>query len=299
MGLRRAVAGTWFFALALSANTVNAAGLSFGGLFGGADGEGRTIDIGRIVSSAREAFGEVNEEKERAVGREAAAVLLGAAPLVDDPALQRYVNRVGRWVALHTERPDLPWRFGVLDSDNVNAFAAPGGYIFITRGLLARLHSEAELAGVLAHECVHVLERDHLHAVQKTARVDLAAAVIGSTVENSERQVLDRVASGFQEIYARGLDKEDEFQADRKGIVIATRAGYNPFGLAATLQTLASMNPEDSALALMFQTHPGPGQRLGRLDRDFTAFDPYAGQPEVDGRFLAATASIRQAAERK
>ncbi len=221
------------------------------------------------------------------------ALLLTTAPLVEDAALQRYVNRVGRWVALHTERPELEWHFGVLDTDTVNAFAAPGGYIFITRGLMARLRSEAELAGVLAHECVHVLERHHLQAVQKGARLDLAAAVVGSAVENDKRQQLDRIASGFKELYARGLDKEDEFSADRKGMVIATRAGYSPYGLAASLQTLAAMDPGDSSLAFMFKTHPGPGQRLERLDPDFPRLEAFAGQPEVDARFERFAASLR------
>src|SRR3989344_5488771 len=94
---------------------------------------------------------QTSEGDEVTLGKDVAANLLGAAPLVNDPALQAYVNKVGMWIALHTSRPNLPWRFGVLDTNSVNAFATPGGYVFITRGMLMRMRDESELAGVLAH----------------------------------------------------------------------------------------------------------------------------------------------------
>jgi len=93
-----------------------------------------------------------SKEEEIALGREIAGNLLGAAPLVKDAALQKYVNSVGRWVASQSERPDLPWRFGVIESEDLNAFAAPGGYIMLTKGLYRKLNNEAQLAGVLGHE---------------------------------------------------------------------------------------------------------------------------------------------------
>src|SRR6185436_10299133 len=103
------------------------------------------------------------------------ANLLGASPLVNDPNLQNYVNRVGKWVALHSDRPNLPWRFGVMEDDDINAFATPGGYILITRGLLMRMRDEAELAGVLGHEITHVVEKHVLKTMRKEARTDLLA----------------------------------------------------------------------------------------------------------------------------
>ncbi|HWU81844.1 MAG TPA: M48 family metalloprotease, partial [Methylophilaceae bacterium] len=115
----------------------------------------------------------VDDKGEAEIGSGVAANLLGAAPLVQDDKLQAYVSRLGWWLAMQTERADLSWRFGVLDSDTVNAFAAPGGYVFITRGLLLRMRNEAELAGVLSHEIAHVLKRHHLNAIQKNARTGL------------------------------------------------------------------------------------------------------------------------------
>ena len=127
------------------------------------------IDINKMVDTVKnvgKAVKEIDEPEEISIGKDVASRLLGAAPLVANPGLQRYVNQVGRWLAVQTERPDLPWQFGVLDSPNVNAFAVPGGTIFITRGLLERMRSEAELAGVLGHEIVHVLRKHHLKAFQ-------------------------------------------------------------------------------------------------------------------------------------
>ena len=257
----------------------------FGNLFGGDDGK---FDLGKLVKTlktAREAFGKVSEEDEIKVGEEAAAVLLGAVPLVDNEPVQRYLNRVGHWVALHTKRPHLPWKFGLLESDDINAFAAPGGYVFVTRGLMMQMESEAELASTLAHEVVHVLEKHHLDAVQKGAKMELAISMLGSNSNAKKREKLQRISSGFKELYSRGLSKEDEYQADRMGLVIAARAGYDPYGLPAVLQNLQAMNPQSQSLALMFKTHPTPTQRLGLLAQYYPYIEPFSAQAQVSKRF--------------
>jgi predicted Zn-dependent protease len=256
--------------------------------------ESGDLDVGKTLETAKQAFAGVSTEQEQTIGEEAVAVLLGAVPLLDNDPLQRYVNRVGHWVALHSERRKLPWRFGVLDTEDVNAFAAPGGYIFVTKGLLLRMQSEAELAGTLAHETVHVVEKHYLDAVQKQARMDLAISVAGTQVEGEDRQRLDKISNGFKELYSRGLDKEDEFEADRKGVVIAARAGYDPYGLPAVLQTLAGMNPQDASLAFLFKTHPPPAKRLSLLEPFFRRLDPYATQPQIRQRFLKQLAPLKQ-----
>lgn len=261
-------------------------------LGGGNGGGGGELDIGRMLSSGKKAFGKVSDEEEVKIGDEAVAVLLGASPLLENDGVQRYVNMVGNWVAMQTERAKLQWRFGVLDTDDINAFAAPGGYVFITRGLLKSMDSEAELAGALAHETVHVLQRHHLKAVQKTARLDLAVML---AQHNSDKD-LDRLASGFQELYSKGLDKSDEFEADRMGVVIATRAGYDPFGLPAVLQNLMAMSPEDSKLSFLFSTHPPPDERLNILSMLFEKLDPYASQRQNRERFHKQLAGLKDVA---
>jgi predicted Zn-dependent protease len=246
----------------------------------------RLLDVGKNVKKATT---DVDEKEEIEIGRDMAARLLGAAPLAADDALQRYVNNVGRWLAAQTERPGLPWRFGVLEAPQLNAFATPGGHIFVTRGLVARMANEAELAGVLAHEIAHVLRKHHLKAIQKSAQLELANTVVGtfSRSEGSANRREKLLAAG-SELFARGLDKDDELEADRLGVVIAARGGYDAYGLPAVLQTLQAMNPEDSGLALMFKTHPAPAERLDALEKMQSTLDAYAAQQQLAARFLGA-----------
>ena len=248
------------------------------------------LDINRMVDTVKnvgKAVKEIDEPEEIAIGRDVASRLLGAARLVSDPRLQRYVNHVGRWLAAQTERPDLPWQFGVLDSPNVNAFAVPGGTIFITRGLLDRMRSEAELAGVLGHEIVHVLRKHHLKAIQKGAQTSLAGDAMSAALRDRAGPARDKLIAFGTEMYSRGLDKSDELEADRLGIVIAARAGYDAYGLPSVLQTLQAMSAQDSAVALMFKTHPAPGERLDSLGEKMQpVLDAYSGQAQLADRFV-------------
>ncbi len=247
------------------------------------------FDLNRAIESVKNlgrATMEIDEKQEIELGRDMAARLLGAAPLVNDARLQRYVNNVGRWLASQSERPDLPWRFGVLEAPQVNAFAVPGGTIFVTRGLLQRMRTEAELAGVLAHEIGHVLKKHHLKAIQKGAQAELAGEALSMAMRDSNSETRGKLVRFGTEMYSRGLDKSDELEADRLGVVIAARGGYDSYGLPAMLQTLQAANPEDSALALMFKTHPSPAERLDALaERMQPVLDAYAGQPQVAERF--------------
>jgi len=251
------------------------------------------LDLNRLFDTGKnlvEATRDINEQQEAEIGREYAAVLVGAAPLFADDELQRYVNRVGRWLSLHSERPDLNWQFGVLDSNNVNAFATPGGYVLITKGLLPRLKNEAELAGVLAHEIVHVVRKHHLAAMRKGKGIEAGAGVLSEYLSQRGGSALakERLVGGVKEVMLRGLDKDDEFEADRMGVVIAARAGYDPYGLPAVLQMLQSLNPQDSALALMFATHPDPNSRLDALERAMGArLDPFGLQPQAAERYAS------------
>jgi predicted Zn-dependent protease len=228
----------------------------------------------------------MSEKDEVAFGKDVAANLMGAAPPVKDKALQEYVNRLGLWLALHTERPGLPWRFAVLDTDDVNAFATPGGYVLITRGMLLRCRDEAELAGVLAHEISHVLEKHALNTMKKGALADLAGEALADYAAKKGKESYGKLVSAGTELYARGLDKEDEYAADRMGVVIAARAGYDAYGLPGVLQTLASIKPDSDAVALMFKTHPDSGQRLELLTTAMDGrMDAYGEQARVSDRF--------------
>jgi predicted Zn-dependent protease len=244
------------------------------------------VDKLKEVKGKLKTLKEPSEADEIEIGKGVAANLLGAAPPVNDPQLQAYVNRVGQWVAMHTERPDLPWHFAVLDTNGVNAFATPGGYVFITRGMLLRMRDEAELAGVLAHEVSHVVEKHALKTMRKGALAGLAGDTLSNYAEKKGKADFTKIVSAGTEIYARGLDKEDEYAADRAGVVIATRAGYDPYGLPSVLQTLASINPKDDAVALMFKTHPDSGKRLELVSNAMEGrLDKFIENPRVGSRF--------------
>ncbi|HET6721005.1 MAG TPA: M48 family metalloprotease [Rhodocyclaceae bacterium] len=211
----------------------------------------------------------ISPEQEAKIGLSAAAMLLGAAPLVRDDALQKYVNQVGRWVAVQTGRTDIEWRFGVIDTPNINAFAAPSGYVFITDGLFRKLRNESELAGALGHEIAHVTRRHHAIAIAKKDRLgavaNLAGDAAGTVTLGLGKALVDAVGNLVKGVYSAGLDKGDEYEADRLGVVYAARAGYHPYGLPRVLMTIAEL-PPDAGLELLFATHPLPTARLAALD---------------------------------
>lgn len=234
-------------------------------------------------------IGRVPLASEVKLGRQIAGNLLGVAPLIKDDKLQQYVNRVGRWVALQSERPELKWTFGVIQSDDLNAFAAPGGYIFVTRGLYAKLKDEAELAGVLGHEIAHVQQKHHLKVVQKSQALALGANILKRQLGKGD--AVQRVIGSGAEILSRGLDKDAEFEADRLGVVLAARAGYDAWGLPSVLQEISSVSASDSKVGMLFKTHPHPDERLSRLaDAMGERLDALKASDNAKGRFYKLAA---------
>jgi len=216
--------------------------------------------VGLLLGAVKDS--NISEDEERQIGAQIAGNVLGAAPLVKDDRLQTYVNQVGRWVALQSERPDIEWRFGVIETEDINAFAAPGGYILITKGLYRRLKNEAELAGVLGHEIGHVLMRHHLKIMQQSKIVGALGAV--ATAQAKQDWAQNLIGNGA-EIVARGLDKDAEFEADRIGMVLAARAGYDAYALPAVLQEIGHIPDKDNRMALLKKTHPHPETRFEQL----------------------------------
>jgi len=237
--------------------------------------------------------GKVSTEEEIEIGGNLISGLLGAAALVDEPGLQRYVNDVGFWVAAQSGRSELPWRFGVINSQGINAFAAPGGYIVVTLGLYQLLENEAQLAGVLAHEISHVVRKHHLKALQKTMKrefwTDLTVDAVGDKKDRKTTQKL--INSGVQ-LYATGLDRKYEFEADLRGVVLAARAGYDPFAFLDVLTTIDSINPQSAELTVFMNTHPSTGDRLdtlaGKMDGKL---DSYASGVDNADRFRKVMAA--------
>jgi beta-barrel assembly-enhancing protease len=226
-------------------------------------------EVAKPIETAETAKPTINwknpsRDEEIALGRTIAGSLLGAAPLVNDEKLQKYVNQVGRWVASQSERPDLPWKFGVIESGDLNAFAIPGGVILITKGLYQNLQNEAQLAGVLAHEIAHVVKKHQLKVLQKQQLVNAGSDWLKNKF-GKKNKLADKAFSTGAEISARSLDKDAEFEADSMGLVLASRAGYDAYGLPEVLQTMSLVKPSDNSVALLFKTHPHPDERLAKL----------------------------------
>src|SRR5206468_7104872 len=172
----------------------------------------------------------------------------------------------GRWVALHAARPDLPWTFGVIETQTVNAFAMPGGTILVSKGLVDHLASESELAGALGHEIAHVVLKHQLAAIRSSANADVWASIGQDAAADRIARgggggVVRQVAAGpianlaadaiKNGVFLRPLDRSMEYEADRMGVILATRAGYDPYGLPGVLQVLGTVKGDGTGIDIM------------------------------------------------
>jgi predicted Zn-dependent protease len=227
----------------------------------------------RVAGSAVDAMREVTPEQEMYLGNMVAARILYKYPLYRNEAVQQYVNLVGTVVAAKSSRPDIPYRFAVLDTMEINAMAAPRGVIFITRGLLELMRSEDELACVLGHEIAHVAGRHAIRMIKKaqwqqvaaiTAREGLAATgraprALVNLAGKMTNRIMDVLLKG-------GYDRAFEYEADKMGRIFAARAGYDPRALAVLVARIKSRMARSSGmLASLKATHPDPDDRLKSL----------------------------------
>jgi hypothetical protein len=246
-------------------------------------GAGSALGDG-AMNVAEKSMGKSEEEmsaEELALGPQIAGRILGAAPLWDDPDAQQRVNRIGRWIASHTTRPELPWTFGVIDSSEVNAFAAPGGYVLVTRGMYELLADDAEIAAVLGHEISHVVQRDHYMVIHKQEVAQAGTELVSSQVRVgggragplAQRYVTRQGAK----VVLTSLDREAEFRADQAAEIYLARSGFNPLSLYAVLQKMTAFGTESASLAQMYKTHPPLDARLDRIDQGgVPGLDAYA-----------------------
>jgi predicted Zn-dependent protease len=204
----------------------------------------------------------VSESQEIAMGRETDAAVAAQFGIYDDHALTAYVGKLGSALAANTQRPDLPYRFSVLDSPVVNAFAVPGGSVYVTRGILAMMSSEAELAAVLGHELGHVNAR---HSVRQMSKQMLAQVglVAGSVISQKFAKYAGLAATGLQVMFLK-YSRDDERQADALGVDYSRATGYDPADMAVTFQALEKMGDLSggSSLPGFLSTHPLSSERI-------------------------------------
>jgi predicted Zn-dependent protease len=197
-------------------------------------------------------------QEELSTGKVVSAQLLGAARLVPNPPLQRYVNLVGRRVADQAGRKEINWAFGVVDSTALNAFAAPGGYILVTSALIQMLDTEDELAAVLGHEVAHVVRKHHYRVIRKQQMLEFGANAV--SIGGEAGAMADKLSGMVANVMARGLDKSAEYEADRDGMVYAARAGYDASALIRVMEKISQVSKDESG-KLLLATHPSANDR--------------------------------------
>lgn len=236
--------------------------------------------FGQILKRAKQLRDvEMTDEEVRQLGAAVSERIRERYGVVQDPAIHKYVTLVGTLLAQASDEPDLPWTFIVLDTPGVNALAAPGGYIHITRGALSLMKNEAELAGVLGHEIIHVTEKHTVRAIQKGKMVQIGA---DETLAGNPA-IFNQLVGKATEVVMAGFGRGEELEADRKGVVVANAAEYAPGGLGAFLQTLADRNKTSTGKQGLFASHPEMKERLDEL----------AERIEDEGLAGAATVPLR------
>ncbi len=212
----------------------------------------------------------MSEEQEISLGRRYSAEIVKEMPVYDDPALAELVQEIGDKLAANSHRADLIYRFTVLDSTTVNAFALPGGYIYITRGMLAYLNSEAELAAVLGHEIGHVTARHSVRQHGTATMTGLLGAVLSAS---TGIQGIDTLSNLAGTAIVRGYGREHELEADRLGAEYLAKTGYDPNGMLEVVGVLKNQEAFDKLVAEkedrepaayhgLFSTHPDNDQRF-------------------------------------
>ena len=231
---------------------------------------GKLGDLTKHADTAKKAFDAVNisEKDERALGEAVSQKLIDRFGIYQDPAVTKYVTLVGTILVQQSSRPNLDWKFIVVDSEGVNAYAAPGGLVHITKGALGLIKSESELAGVLAHELVHVTEKHTMKAIRKGKLVDMGTDAAGSQASGLTGAVLNQMAdASYSILFENKFDRDDENEADRVGAALAHKAGYSPTGLIEFLQHLKARNKDTKEPNGLFASHPQLEERVSNINK--------------------------------
>lgn len=230
---------------------------------------GQLGNLGGVMKRAQQQFKDVEmtEAEEVQLGTQVSEKIRQRYGVVQSVPVHRYVTLVGMSLAQASSKPNLAWKFIVLDTDAVNAFAAPGGFVHITKGALAHLKTEAELAGVLGHEITHVTEKHTVRAIQKGKLVQMGA----NETLSGNNALMTKLADKAYEVVESGFGRGEELEADQKGIVLANAVGYAPQGLIGFLDMLMARNKSGSDRNGLFASHPETQERVDKLTKQIAS----------------------------
>jgi|RhiMetdeSRZDD1v2_1073273.scaffolds.fasta_scaffold113847_4 predicted Zn-dependent protease len=234
----------------------------------------RSIALATVVVACT-----VGDEQEKAIGQDAAAQVEREVPLIGDPAVNEYVTRLGTTLATRSDDRAREWRFRVVDAEVVNAFALPGGFVFVNRGLIERAGSTSELAGVLGHEIAHVLLRHSAQRIEKAEKTNLGVSVVcGLTNICSSNAARIAIDVGGAALFAR-FSRKDELEADSAAVGVLTRAGYDPGGIVSMFAKLLETREQTpDIVAGWFASHPLEEDRIAAVARVIRASTPPNGE---------------------
>jgi predicted Zn-dependent protease len=235
-------------------------------------------------------FSEITEEQEYYIGRSVAALILAQYPAYDNPALTTYINTLGQAIVYSSDRPEIyaGYHFLILDTEEVNALSAPGGFIFISKGLIRRCHNEEMLASILAHEVGHVCAKHGLQAIKKSRLVDAFRVIGQEAARRYGPEELAELTTAFEgalgdvveTLVVRGYDRKYEYEADGLAVKFDVAVGYSPKGLTDFLQTMV----DDSSAAAgkgWFKTHPSAEQRIEKVKAQLNALSVVPEEAQV------------------
>jgi predicted Zn-dependent protease len=227
----------------------------------------------------------VSDDEERRLGENVSASLRSKYGVVQDAELTKYVTLVGSALAQASSRPGLDWKFIVLDTDGVNAFAAPGGFVHITRGLLGLMKTESELAGVLGHEITHVTAKHTVRFIQQSKGITITSDMAGRG--NYRDYVVAKMSEkAFHLLLDGTFSREDEREADKVGVELANKLGYAPNGLAEALKKIDARNSGRTDRNGLFASHPAAKERIEAIDKQIRD-EKLTGTATVASRYAA------------
>ena len=236
-----------------------------------------------------------SDDEEMAMGRKAAAETDQQMPILDSPLLTAYLNDLGQKVAQASRRPQIQYTFKIVNTDVVNAFSLPGGFVYVDRGLLDFVDNESELAGVLAHEVGHIVAYHSMNDVARRYWADRAAYEATKRGIITDQQMTDLLKQygGYLVFVDRKFSRDEESEADLLGMYNAIRAGYDPEGLVSALGRLSKFTGNPSLVEALLMNHPLPGERVIALRAELLQNPPPKGLEKDSLAFRAAKLRLK------